>query len=131
MPDDVKLPKSIGFSASDYVERKVPAWDPNGKTRVQFRGSAYGEYTRPMSTADARAVFTYALALCDEIDNPPPLWETGALYASSGTPMFVYRRDHNGWQSLWNDDRPFFADDDNNISEHWLSSLVKLVPEVA
>jgi hypothetical protein len=131
MPDDVKLPDSRSFHASDYVRRIVPPWDETNTPKVEFRGSAFGNYTNPMSTADTRAVFTYGLALCDEIDNPPRLWETGALYASSGTPMFVYRREPNGWQSLWNDDRAFFADDNSAISEHWLSSLVKLVPEVA
>lgn len=131
MPDDVKLPDSRSFHASDYVRRIVHLWDETNTPKVEFRGSAFDEYTNPMSTADARVIGNYMLDMCDEIDNPPRVWETGALYASSATPTIVYRRDTNGWQSLWHDDRLFFADDDKNVSEQWLSTLVRLVPEVA
>lgn len=126
MPDDVKIGPRSPLLASQYIERTSRPWSENVK--IQFRGSAFTEYTNPMTTDEARAIFTYGLALCDEIDDPPRVWEDGALYASIHMPTMAYRRENNGWLSLSYRDS-FFADGDPNVSEFWLDDLVRLVPE--
>lgn len=130
MPEDVKLVHQSSLFASDYVRPF-----PDNDKHVQLRGSIFdngelhfGWPSNSWSTADARVIANYILALSDEIDNPPREWVEGATYTTNHLEFpLLWKREVGGWRQV--KDRSFVTDEDVAWNTKWLDSL-ELKPRV-
>lgn len=75
MPENIKIEE--GLYASQYVK--------SVGRKIDFRGTQFPNVwaDAQWTTEQARKIFEYGIALCDEIDNPPREWVEGATYTTN------------------------------------------------